>query len=183
MFGGPLLFCLPGFTRFLFKSVSSILWVWFFNMIHFLSPLWIYCFIIAERRHAESSRIREKYPDRVPVSFESLLNPKPLLPSIVLRLTMLCFQVIVEKAERTDVPDIDKKKYVNISFWLWECDLNIYFFKLHYPAFFYLQLFFNAGTTFRLLNSYILEAECLVPVKEHAESSMSHLCFEKNPAR
>ncbi|KAK2966544.1 hypothetical protein RJ640_002850 [Escallonia rubra] len=40
---------------------------------------------LAERRQAESSRIREKYPERVPV--------------------------IVEKAERSDIPDIDKKKY------------------------------------------------------------------------
>ncbi|KAH9797882.1 Autophagy-related protein 8C [Citrus sinensis] len=39
-----------------------------------------------ERRLAESARIREKYPDRIPV--------------------------IVEKAEKTDVPDIDKKKYL-----------------------------------------------------------------------
>ncbi|KAK7332326.1 hypothetical protein VNO80_29076 [Phaseolus coccineus] len=39
-----------------------------------------------ERRQAEASRIREKYPDRIPV--------------------------IVEKAERTDFPDIDKKKYL-----------------------------------------------------------------------
>ncbi|CAN1165728.1 Autophagy-related protein 8C [Linum perenne] len=39
-----------------------------------------------ERRQAEASRIREKYPDRIPV--------------------------IVEKAERSDVPDIDKKKYL-----------------------------------------------------------------------
>nr|XP_043620496.1 autophagy-related protein 8C-like isoform X1 [Erigeron canadensis] len=39
-----------------------------------------------EKRQAESSRIREKYPDRVPV--------------------------IVERAEKTDIPDIDKKKYL-----------------------------------------------------------------------
>ncbi|XP_041991379.1 autophagy-related protein 8C-like [Salvia splendens] len=39
-----------------------------------------------EKRQAESARIREKYPDRIPV--------------------------IVEKAERSDVPDIDKKKYL-----------------------------------------------------------------------
>ncbi|KAJ8748880.1 hypothetical protein K2173_013312 [Erythroxylum novogranatense] len=39
-----------------------------------------------EKRQAESSRIREKYPDRVPV--------------------------IVEKAERSDIPNIDKKKYL-----------------------------------------------------------------------
>ncbi|KAH9325727.1 hypothetical protein KI387_005905, partial [Taxus chinensis] len=38
------------------------------------------------RRQAESARIREKYPDRIPV--------------------------IVEKAERADIPDIDKKKYL-----------------------------------------------------------------------
>ncbi|XP_057513777.1 autophagy-related protein 8C-like isoform X1 [Actinidia eriantha] len=39
-----------------------------------------------ERRLADSARIREKYPDRIPV--------------------------IVEKAERSDVPDVDKKKYL-----------------------------------------------------------------------
>jgi len=39
-----------------------------------------------ERRQAESARIREKYPERIPV--------------------------IVERAERSDVPDVDKKKYL-----------------------------------------------------------------------
>ncbi|XP_031482117.1 autophagy-related protein 8C-like [Nymphaea colorata] len=39
-----------------------------------------------ERRKTESARIREKYPERIPV--------------------------IVEKADRTDIPDIDKKKYL-----------------------------------------------------------------------
>ncbi|GAB2230547.1 hypothetical protein Drorol1_Dr00014819 [Drosera rotundifolia] len=37
-------------------------------------------------KQAESARIRDKYPDRIPV--------------------------IVERAEKTDIPDIDKKKYV-----------------------------------------------------------------------
>ncbi|MBA0811832.1 hypothetical protein Gohar_025847, partial [Gossypium harknessii] len=41
------------------------------------------------RRQAEAGRIREKYPDRIPV--------------------------IVEKAERSDIPDIDKKKLVAFS--------------------------------------------------------------------
>ncbi|KAE8673279.1 Autophagy-related protein 8C [Hibiscus syriacus] len=39
-----------------------------------------------ERRQGEASRIREKYPDRIPV--------------------------IVERAEKSDVPEIDKKKYL-----------------------------------------------------------------------
>ncbi|QHO06040.1 Autophagy-related protein 8A [Arachis hypogaea] len=39
-----------------------------------------------ERRQGEASRIREKYPDRIPV--------------------------IVEKADRSDIPEIDKKKYL-----------------------------------------------------------------------
>lgn len=39
-----------------------------------------------ERRQAEAGRIREKYPERVPV--------------------------IVEKAVKSDIPDIDKKKYL-----------------------------------------------------------------------
>nr|QAR18126.1 ATG8e1 [Nicotiana benthamiana] len=44
-----------------------------------------------ERRQSESSRIREKYPDRIPV--------------------------IVEKAERSDIPDIDKKKTSDRRIW------------------------------------------------------------------
>ncbi|KAL4384402.1 hypothetical protein GQ457_15G004380 [Hibiscus cannabinus] len=39
-----------------------------------------------ERRQAEAARIREKYPDRIPV--------------------------VVERADKSDVPDIDKKKYL-----------------------------------------------------------------------
>lgn len=39
-----------------------------------------------EKRQAEASRIRDKYPDRIPV--------------------------IVEKADKSDIPDIDKKKYL-----------------------------------------------------------------------
>ncbi|KAJ4881134.1 Autophagy protein Atg8 ubiquitin-like protein [Raphanus sativus] len=39
-----------------------------------------------EKRSAEAARIREKYPDRIPV--------------------------IVEKAEKSDIPTIDKKKYL-----------------------------------------------------------------------
>jgi GABA(A) receptor-associated protein len=40
----------------------------------------------AEKRKSEAERIRAKYPDRVPV--------------------------ICEKADRSDIPDIDKKKYL-----------------------------------------------------------------------
>eukprot|EP01025_Chloroclados_australasicus_P004512 TRINITY_DN11123_c0_g1_i1.p2 TRINITY_DN11123_c0_g1~~TRINITY_DN11123_c0_g1_i1.p2 ORF type:complete len:124 (-),score=18.22 TRINITY_DN11123_c0_g1_i1:260-631(-) len=39
-----------------------------------------------EKRQQEAARIREKYPDRIPV--------------------------IVEKAEKSDIPEIDKKKYL-----------------------------------------------------------------------
>ncbi|KAG6755734.1 hypothetical protein POTOM_039139 [Populus tomentosa] len=51
-----------------------------------LSSLHLKFGLTSERRQAEASRIREKHPDRVPV--------------------------IVEKAGRSDVPDIDKKKYL-----------------------------------------------------------------------
>eukprot|EP00286_Rhodomonas_abbreviata_P003859 CAMPEP_0181347776 /NCGR_PEP_ID=MMETSP1101-20121128/34057_1 /TAXON_ID=46948 /ORGANISM="Rhodomonas abbreviata, Strain Caron Lab Isolate" /LENGTH=111 /DNA_ID=CAMNT_0023460009 /DNA_START=422 /DNA_END=757 /DNA_ORIENTATION=+ len=43
-------------------------------------------FLFSERRKAEAQRMREKYPDRIPV--------------------------IVEKATGSDIPDIDKKKYL-----------------------------------------------------------------------
>ncbi|KAE9461665.1 hypothetical protein C3L33_06426, partial [Rhododendron williamsianum] len=41
---------------------------------------------LSERRQTEAARIREKYPERIPV--------------------------IVERAERSDVPEVDKKKYL-----------------------------------------------------------------------
>ncbi|KAL9255094.1 Autophagy-related protein [Drosera capensis] len=44
-----------------------------------------------ETRKAESARIKEKFPERIPT--------------------------IVERAERTDIPDIDKKKYLVSSDW------------------------------------------------------------------
>ncbi|KAK6240027.1 hypothetical protein QUC31_005496 [Theobroma cacao] len=47
-----------------------------------------------EKRRAEAARIREKYPDRIPGN------------------DVYCFNVIVEKAERSDIPNIDKKKYL-----------------------------------------------------------------------
>ncbi|KAA3462779.1 autophagy-related protein 8i [Gossypium australe] len=50
-----------------------------------------------ERMQAEAARIREKYPDRIPV--------------------------IVERADKSDMPDIDKKKSVILSLlvlmWAW----------------------------------------------------------------
>ncbi|KAG4985690.1 hypothetical protein JHK86_033381 [Glycine max] len=57
----------------------------FFVLVHHMfSNLWKH--FMPERRQAEASRIREKYPDRIPV--------------------------IVERAEKSDVPEIDKKKYL-----------------------------------------------------------------------
>ncbi|KAF8391543.1 hypothetical protein HHK36_023849 [Tetracentron sinense] len=53
-----------------------------------------------ERRQAEAARIREKYPDRIPV--------------------------IVEKAERSDISDIDKKKLVtSVLLYLVPADLTV----------------------------------------------------------
>ncbi|KAK9207524.1 hypothetical protein WN943_017813 [Citrus x changshan-huyou] len=68
-----------------------------------------------EKRRAEAERIREKYPDRIPISEISSQSVSHLLVSSVLGPpSMLCVlvQVIVEKAERSDIPTIDKKKYL-----------------------------------------------------------------------
>lgn len=54
---------------------------------------------IVERRQAEAGRIREKYPERVPV--------------------------IVEKAVKSDIADIDKKKLVAYSRLLFICILTL----------------------------------------------------------
>ena len=52
----------------------------------FCTNIQTYTIVHVEKRQAEARRIREKYPDRIPV--------------------------IVEKADKSDVPSIDKKKYL-----------------------------------------------------------------------
>ena len=61
----------------------------------------------AEKRQAEAQRIRDKYPDRIPVSLVPRIHG---LLHAVFVLTWVASQVIVEKAERSEIPDIDKKK-------------------------------------------------------------------------
>jgi GABA(A) receptor-associated protein len=57
-----------------------------------------------EKRKAEAERIRQKYPDRIPVRY---------LPHRAReRAHRRPEQVICEKADRTDIPTIDKKKYL-----------------------------------------------------------------------
>ncbi len=70
---------------------------------------------LAEKRQAEAARIRDKYPDRIPVSiqpcfwfpFHMSFRSAALGSTEVIRSSL---QVIVEKAEKSDIPDIDKKK-------------------------------------------------------------------------
>ncbi|XP_010324593.1 autophagy-related protein 8f isoform X2 [Solanum lycopersicum] len=60
---------------------------YYYNLPIFFPPFLVQSFSTKkEKRRAEASRIREKYTDRIPV--------------------------IVEKAERSDIPNIDKKKYL-----------------------------------------------------------------------
>jgi len=66
----------------------------------------------AEKRQAEAARIRDKYPDRIPVSsvpWPLLALGCPWAPALAADGGRV--QVIVEKAEKSDIPDIDKKKW------------------------------------------------------------------------
>jgi GABA(A) receptor-associated protein len=71
-----------------------------------------------EKRKSEAERIRAKYPDRIPVSVEincCLICHVRLIDvglKISCRMPLLHDQVICEKADRSDIPDIDKKKYL-----------------------------------------------------------------------
>ncbi|RYR78108.1 hypothetical protein Ahy_A01g002846 isoform A [Arachis hypogaea] len=64
-----------------------------------------------EKRRAEAARIREKYPDRIPVRIRSdfFFAALSLIDATDVE---SCTCVIVEKAERSDIPSIDKKKYL-----------------------------------------------------------------------
>lgn len=66
----------------------------------------------AEKRQAEASRIRDKYPDRIPVRGKQWLACGVGFGAKFENFDMcyLSAQVIVEKAEKSDIPDIDKKK-------------------------------------------------------------------------
>nr|XP_025888446.1 uncharacterized protein LOC101265259 isoform X3 [Solanum lycopersicum] len=62
---------------------------YYYNLPIFFPPFLVQSFSTKkEKRRAEASRIREKYTDRIPV--------------------------IVEKAERSDIPNIDKKKTCHV---------------------------------------------------------------------
>jgi hypothetical protein len=50
--------------------VMYLLFLWYNQLI--FSDL-SYKLYVLERRQAEAARIREKYPDRIPVSYQSLL--------------------------------------------------------------------------------------------------------------
>lgn len=79
-------------------------------MTDFCSPSFFFFF--AEKRKAEAERIRQKYPDRIPVRlkfdfnffFHSIANAHLFSPSFT--------QVICEKVEKSDIATIDKKKYL-----------------------------------------------------------------------
>jgi GABA(A) receptor-associated protein len=58
-----------------------------------------------ERRREEGERIRRKYPDRVPVSFHKI-------DKFRFKIFILKKKVIVERAPKSRIADLDKKKYL-----------------------------------------------------------------------
>lgn len=67
-----------------------------------------------EHRCIESAKIRNKYPDRVPVSEASGICRGCLIGDLWALITSLCVigQVIVEKVSGSQIMDIDKRKYL-----------------------------------------------------------------------
>lgn len=68
----------------------------------------VFPWFVAEKRKAEAGRIRSKYPDRIPVSYPSMTASRDSTGRV---LPTTC-QVIAEKAPKSDIQDIDKKKYL-----------------------------------------------------------------------
>lgn len=60
-----------------------------------------------DRRREEGERIRKKYPDRVPV-IKTFFKPFCFIFLNVLHF----FQIIVEKAPKSRISDLDKRKYL-----------------------------------------------------------------------
>ena len=65
---------------------------------------------ITEKRRAEAARIRSKYPDRIPVCLRQF--GFPIRGPLVMSDGTPALQVIVERAPKSDIAEIDKKKYL-----------------------------------------------------------------------
>lgn len=61
-----------------------------------------------EKRREDGERIRKKYPDRVPVS----LNYQDETFSLMTDFLCIEFQIIVEKAPKSRISNLDKRKYL-----------------------------------------------------------------------
>jgi GABA(A) receptor-associated protein len=87
-----------------FKDEHPFGWWLLLSTLSILSSHIFICNL--EKRKAEAERIRQKYPDRIPVRY-CLHFLRYVGAELCHRL-----QVICEKADRTDIPTIDKKKYL-----------------------------------------------------------------------
>ena len=68
----------------------------------------IYFIVVrVDERQSEAKKIREKYPDRIPVCFTICV-----VKEVVNHGVISIIQVIVEKVPRSTIPDIDKKKFL-----------------------------------------------------------------------
>lgn len=65
-----------------------------------------------EKRKAEAERIRQKYADRIPVSWLSITAPDLVYLAVHEADVAVFIQVICEKVEKSDIATIDKKKYL-----------------------------------------------------------------------
>jgi hypothetical protein len=61
---------------------------------------------VTEKRQSEANRIREKYPDRIPVSFYPPVYSASFVMVTFTQLMSICAMQVI------DIPDIDKKKSV-----------------------------------------------------------------------
>ncbi|KAF3697928.1 Gamma-aminobutyric acid receptor-associated protein GABA(A) receptor-associated protein Precursor [Channa argus] len=69
-----------------------------------------------EKRRSEGEKIRKKYPDRVPIRFlrrgKHTICTSYLIHAAICATVVIYFQVIVEKAPKARIGDLDKKKYL-----------------------------------------------------------------------
>lgn len=93
-----------------FKKQWSVLKLFWVNNLYW--SLKLVSLYMPERRQAEAARIREKYPDRIPVWLLFVVIAVVCVSLLFWSITHWLLQVVVERAEKSDVPEIDKKKWV-----------------------------------------------------------------------
>lgn len=83
--------------------------IWLF-LTQFCFNLRLFHFFFPEQRKKDASKIREKYPQRIPVRLDKFWFLR--FSSLVTCFSLFIYQVVVERVKKSNIADIDKHKFL-----------------------------------------------------------------------